>query len=201
MTPAEKTDEGFLRADAFLSRSGVFEYTLPDGSQRREYRPAEEVFHKDSLSSFSLAPMTLGHPSAMVTSKTAKSVGVGTVGEDVRRDGDKIASKVLVTDERAIAFVGAAAKQLSCGYRCDIEDTSGVSPEGEAYDVIQRNIRGNHVAIVTHGRAGPEVRLRLDAADQVDAIDGEKETPMKTKTIRIDSIDFTFPEDNASVVE
>lgn len=43
------TPEGYLQATAYATRTGVFDYLLPDGSLFREYRPAEEVFNPDSL--------------------------------------------------------------------------------------------------------------------------------------------------------
>ena len=38
---------------------------------------------------------------------------------------------------------------------------------GERYDHRQTNIRGNHVAIVRKGRAGPDVKLLLDSEDAI----------------------------------
>jgi hypothetical protein len=58
---------------------------------------------------------------------------------------------------------GAKLREVSCGYTCDCDPTPG-KYEGERYDCVQRNIRYNHVAIVARGRAGPEIRLHLDAA-------------------------------------
>lgn len=201
---AVRTDAGFLTAPAFLSRVGVFTYKNGDGSVRREFRPPEEVFHEDSLASFAMVPLTLDHPGEMLTSATAKKHAVGSVGEEVREDGDKVSSRVRIIDDEAISAVERGANQLSCGYRCDIEDKPGTY-KGEAYDVIQRNIRGNHVAIVSHGRAGPDVRLRLDSADaiQIDARerpDQPKGDPVKTQSIRIDGISFDLPESAAQAV-
>jgi hypothetical protein len=45
-----------------------------------------------------------------------------------------------------------------------LEDTAGISPDGEAYDAIQRNIVANHIAIVDRGRAGAGARVRMDNA-------------------------------------
>jgi hypothetical protein len=35
--------------------------------------------------------------------------------------------------------------------------TPGVSPQGEKYDGVMRDIVGNHVALVKEGRAGADV--------------------------------------------
>lgn len=47
-------------------------------------------------------------------------------------------------------------REISCGYHYDPDMTPGIF-RGEKYDGIMRNIRGNHVAIVEEGRAGPDV--------------------------------------------
>lgn len=153
-----------MRAPAFLTRSGVFVYHRADGSEVREYRSAEEVFHADSLASLSAAPVTRLHPSRPVDAKSFRSVVVGHVGDEVKQDGDKVAATVHVQDADAIAAVEAGMRQVSCGYTCDIEETAGVTESGERYDRAQRSIRYNHVALVPVGRAGSEVALRLDAA-------------------------------------
>ena len=47
-------------------------------------------------------------------------------------------------------------KELSCAYRYDPDFTQGTY-DGQRYDFVMRNIRGNHVALVEEGRAGPDV--------------------------------------------
>lgn len=144
----------------------MFSYRMADGSVRRELRTPEEVFHKDSLASFSMVPLTRDHPDAgHVDSKTWKSHAVGVVGEEVKQDGDYVRATVLVNDEKAVADLeGGKRRQLSCGYTCDVVDGAG-EWNGQPYDAVQKNIRGNHVALVALGRAGPDVRVHLDAAD------------------------------------
>src|SRR5574342_952483 len=52
-----RTQQGFLRVDAAIARVGVLLYHNPDGSERRELRPADEVFDPLSLGSFAHAPV------------------------------------------------------------------------------------------------------------------------------------------------
>jgi hypothetical protein len=163
---AERLPNGFLKADAFLTRTGVFPYMNADGTIRRELRLPEEVFKEDSMKTLELATLTLGHPRVPVTALNAKELGVGTVGQDVREDSDKLRSTVMVQDNAAIeAMEDDGIRQTSCGYYCDLEPKPGITEDGEEYDFIQRNIDYNHVALVPHGRAGPEVAVRLDSAD------------------------------------
>lgn len=158
--------DGRLRVDGYLTRTGIFEYRNPDGSMRREYRPPEEVFKADSLASFELVPLTDNHPPEMVTAENAKKYAIGAVGEMVRQDGAHVAASIVVFDAATISKLERGKVQLSCGYEADVEDTPG-EVDGQRYDAIQRNIRGNHVAIVDVGRAGPDVRIRMDAGIMV----------------------------------
>jgi len=169
----ERLDNGFLRVDAQITRSGVFRYRRPDGSIRRELRLPAEVFSADAIRSFELAPLTNGHPGEPVTSRNSGKFGVGTV-VDVRADEPWVSARIQVEDAGTIEDAEDGKRELSCGYRCDLEERGGVTmgiagiPDGLRYDAIQRNIRGNHVALVETGRAGPGASLRLDHGAQED---------------------------------
>jgi hypothetical protein len=159
-----KLDNGWLRAPAYIARTGVLEYRLPDGSVRRELRLPEEVFKQDALDSFELVPLVDDHPlEGELNAKNTALYSAGAVGK-VHQDGEYVAAEVLVQDARAISKVEAGKHEVSCAYHADLEMTPGVW-NGQRYDCIQRNIRGNHVALVRQGRAGPDVKLRLDSAD------------------------------------
>lgn len=184
---------GWLRVDGFLSRTGVFTYGMPDGTKRREWRPPDEVFKADSLATFDLVPVTDNHPPEFLNAANTTQYSKGAVSAP-RADGDKVAAVMLVTDAELVAKLQGGIQQVSCGYVCDLEDASGVTPQGEKYDAIQRNIRGNHVAIVPVGRAGPEVRVRMDAAGlDEEAVNPAPPAPRKAtpmNKIRIDGVDF-----------
>ena len=95
--------DGRIRVDGHLTRPGVFEYMNPDGTIRREYRPPEEVFSPEAMESFIQIPVTNGHPSTLLTSKTAREHAVGSVGENIRRDGDWLAAPFVVYDDKTLA--------------------------------------------------------------------------------------------------
>ena len=163
----ERTDQGYLRAPAAITKTGVFSYKLPGGKTRRELRLPDEVFAPMAMQSFGLAPLTNRHPREpsgkpiMLTAGNTARYQVGSVVEP-RQDGDHVAAIVQVTDANAIDDVEAGRTQLSCGYDCALEFTPGVTssipgvPDGQRYDAIQRDIRGNHVALVDSGRAGSD---------------------------------------------
>ena len=189
-TKREYTDEGFLKVPARISRIGIQEYLAVEmgitdkepGAIIRVYRPEEEVFSEDSLASFATKPITDNHPPELVTSKNAKQFSVGHVGPEVTRDGMFAQTLLHITDADAITKIESGKVELSNGYTADIEWTPGISPNGEQYDAIQRNIKGNHVAIVEKGRAGSECRL----ADNLPT-NGDKAIMAK---ITIDGVDY-----------
>jgi hypothetical protein len=158
-----RTPQGGLVARANLTRTGVFSYRMPDGSTRRELRHPDEVFEKDSLATYPHAPLTIDHP-GRVTPDNWKEHTVGHVAES-KREGDFVAGDVHVQDGNAIEQADAGKlREVSCGYQCEIDPTPG-DYKGDGYDVVQRKIRINHVALgpAGWGRMGPEVRLHLDS--------------------------------------
>lgn len=165
---AEKTHQGFLRADIFATRTGVFKYLMPDGTIRRELRHPDEVFHEDSIPTLAMVPLTLQHPVEMVDVFNAKNLSVGNTGENVTIEQDKyLKVKATVMDADAIhAITSRSMQEVSCGYTAEVVNEKGVY-DGEEYDAVQKNIRYNHVAIVDMGRAGEEVRFKLDHNDAV----------------------------------
>lgn len=191
-TKVVRTPQGGLRVPAFLTRTGVFVYHRADGSPVREYRPAEEVFHADALASLADAPVTDLHPSRPVTADTYRQVAAGHVAGAPRADEDKVAATLVIQDKVLITAIERRDRtEVSCGYVCDVDDTPGVSPAGESYDRVQRNIRYNHVAIVPRGRAGSEVALRLDSDDNIaDDTDSQEQ-----HVIKIDGIDYPLSTD------
>lgn len=164
----KRTKEGFLAVRARAARAGVYDYLgveLDKDGKHFEpnqvvkvYRPPEEVFARDSVHSFLLKPVTDDHPTVPVTADNWKQHARG-VNAGAMRDGDFLAFDLVIMDKAAIAAIDAGKKELSNGYSSEIEIADGTTPGGEHYDAIQRNIRGNHIALVKAGRAGPECRI------------------------------------------
>lgn len=86
-----------------------------------------------------------------------KLTRVGSVGTDVRWEAPYVDAPLTVWDRQAItAIEDGSFRELSCAYRYTPDFTPGVY-EGAPYDFVMRDIRGNHVALVEEGRAGPDV--------------------------------------------
>ena len=185
---ATRTDEGYLIDTPIVGRVGIQLYKNADGTIRRELRPPEEVFNTDSLKSFAGKPITDGHPSEPVTAKNAKRLLVGTMQGEGRQDGENVVAPIIIHDGEVIdKILKGGKRELSLGYKVDLEETPGVW-NGQEYDAIQRNIRINHLAIVPRGRAG-NARLNLDRHDAV-SFNPEEENSMPADNlgrIRLDN--------------
>ena len=206
VTKSEITDEGYLKVWCKAARVGTQLYTRGDGTQVREYRPEDEVSNPDSLASFGMKAVTLNHPKVLLDSKTTKLHQVGHAGSHVRFSDGFVEVALVITDQNAIDAVKRGdAQEVSAGYRVDYDPTPGVTPNGESYDGIQRNIKVNHIALVNRGRAGREARLLLDSCDRNDAV-AEVELPSNSPVISmaritLDGLDIELPADAAGAVQ
>lgn len=177
---------GFVRAEGYLTRTGIFIYRDAKGNTVRELRTPDEVLHPEALASFALVPVTNDHPPELLTADNAKQYTVGSVSESVVADGDKVRAALMITDAEAIEALDTGRSELSCGYTADVVAESGVW-EGQPYDAVQRNIRGNHVALVDAGRAGPACSIRMDAAGAA------QEIPMGDVMIELGGSQYSVP--------
>ncbi|MGB1014893.1 MAG: DUF2213 domain-containing protein, partial [Nannocystaceae bacterium] len=212
ITGSETTPEGYLRVWCRAARSGTQLYRRADGSQVREYRPPEEVSNPDSLSTFGMKPATWGHPPVLLDADNTKQYQVGYSGSQVRYTDGFVEVALVVTDSESIEKIKRKdATEVSAGYKVDFDPTPGVTPEGEDYAGVQRNIRVNHIAIVPRGRAGPEVRLLLDRMDAADAVSDPSEYEMAPQssstaspvmaTVKLDGLEIDLPAEAASAVQ
>ncbi len=176
---ATKTPEGFVQDSPILSRVGVFDYVQPDGKIRKEYRPAEEVFHADHLASIAAKPITDEHH-GRITAANARGKIIGSTLSPGRQDGENVIGDIIIHDSASTAV----KRELSLGYTLDLDETPGEF-NGVRYDAVQRNLRVNHLALVTKGRAG-NARLNLDSADAV-SLSTEDDETMPTVKVRLDS--------------
>jgi hypothetical protein len=160
--------DGSIKVQGQLAHPGVVTYRNDDGTPRREYRPQAVVFNKESLASFSGAPVTLNHPpQGKITAESWKRDAIGHLGDSVRQDGEYAVADIYVRDAMAVAAVKRGdLKHISIGYDVDYDPTPGETPTGERYDGVQTACRGNHVALLSKGfapRAGTGCTLRLDS--------------------------------------
>ena len=160
------TDEGFLCVPGRVSRTGIQQYLARelnlDGEPNRivnVYRPEDEVFKDESLSSFDGSDITIEHPDALVTSKNYSKTSVGVVRGVARRDGEFTVCDLVVKDQRAIDAISRGKCELSAGYTAVYDNVPGIAPDGTPYEFVQRDIKVNHVALVDRARAGNNARI------------------------------------------
>lgn len=201
----EKTPQGYLRVPAFATKVGVRKFRLPDGTVRRELRPPDEVFHSESMLSLAHCPLTNEHPrEGIVTPENVRDYSVGHVGEKIgQSDGKYLECFVTIQDSQAIKDVeDGVREEVSCGYTCEHDETPGVW-NGEEYDLVQRNIRYNHLALTRKSRLGEDVRLKLDSED-AEILDEEVKPKEKENTkmkVMIDGKEFEVSDEVGAAVQ
>lgn len=193
---AKITDEGYIKANAIVTRTGVLTYKNPDGTIRHELRHPEDVLSTESLESMKMIPVTNGHPEErLVTAENAKRLAIGYTGETVTQDGDFILSNLVITDAEGVKQVTEKnRKELSLGYTVDLIPEEG-SYNGQPYNFRQTNIKYNHLSIVDNARAGREARIALDSSDAEEII--REEAVMAKRKVKFDD-DEILMEDNAA---
>jgi hypothetical protein len=167
----KKTDlNGWMEIEGNpISKVGVFPYMGAQINSNLEpdkiyyvYRPAEELSNPETLESFKLVPWTDEHEmlgSADDGFTPAEKKGVhGIVGEKVFFEDGYLKANLKIFSDKLAKLIDDGKKELSIGYRCIYDIESGVF-NGQRYDAIQRNIRGNHLATVEEGRSGKDVAV------------------------------------------
>lgn len=158
-----------------LSKVGVFPYLgrsidLPGLDPDKFYnvlRPADELSSQECIESFKLVPWIDEHTMLGESfGNAAESKGVeGVIGEDVYFEYPYLRGNIKLFSDSLGEMIDDGKADLSCGYRCKYTLEDGEF-DGTPYQVVQRQIRGNHVASVDNGRMGKDVAV-LDAQEKL----------------------------------
>ena len=162
---SRREPEGYLIClNVPVARIGVQEYLPselglpgPDDRMIPVHRRAEEVFSPACVASFEGMPVTDDHPADPegVNADNIRYLQKGHA-HNIRRgappEEDLLLADLIITDPRLIREILDGKREISCGYNYVLAE------EGGQY--FQRDIRGNHVAVVDSGRAGPRVAIR-----------------------------------------
>lgn len=179
-----ETGEGFLICrNVPISRTGDQEYLgweigIPGaggGQIVTVHRPPEEVFSTAALASFEGKPVTNDHPPVLTGPDDVKTYEMGHAQNVRRGDGEweeYTLADLHIHDRELIDAVQSGKREISCGYECEYV------PNGDG-TYTQRNIRGNHVAVVERGRAGKRAAI-LDS-DKKKAKEPERKGNMNKK--------------------
>ena len=159
---SRREPEGYLLClNVPVARTGTQDYLpeelgLPGSSFISVYRPEEEVFSPETVASFEGMPVTNDHPPDGVDVSNIRALQKGHA-HNVRRgtgdESDLLLADLIITDPGLIDLILEEGKrEISCGYTYELCEENG--------QYIQRKIRGNHVAVVDAGRAGPRVSIK-----------------------------------------
>lgn len=177
-----ETGEGFLICrNVPIARTGEQDYTgdevgIPDKSLVKVIRPADEVFNAAAMASFEGKPFTNDHPPVLLTPENATQYTVGHV-QNVRRGVgefvDYLVADIHIHDAATISEIQNGKREISCGYECEYT----ANDDGT---LTQKNIRGNHIALVTEGRAGAKAAI-MDHSNTQKAVNPPERKPKMSK--------------------
>lgn len=196
-----------------LSKVGVFEYRgksidpagefgLDPGTMYKVFRSVEELSSPECIDSFKLVPWVDNHPKKLLGDPKIGGIdprekGIeGIVGERVFFDDHDLILKgnIKIFTPGQEERIGDGKVELSLGYRCKYAKKSGVY-DGEAYDFVQCDIRGNHLASVDAGRMGADIAVLDGFTFTVDSREFKvmaSKKPNKVSKLVADLLAFAF---------
>lgn len=159
------TPEGFLIClNVPIARTGVQTYLRSELGFEDDptglvdvIRTDDEVFSEATIASFEGKPATEDHPPVEVKPDNISAYDRGHVQNVHRGTGDEsdllIADLYITSPPLIDAIKSGRLREVSCGYDCEYR----LDEQGRLY---QCGIRGNHVAVVSAGRAGARVAIK-----------------------------------------
>lgn len=162
------SDRNVLRVPIILAKEMVYEYDDYDA-----FRPKEEL---EAIASYIKGvPVTRGHPTEKIVTDRSEVLGWAIDAEfedDELRAVLEIADKDLIEDIRA-----GKLKGVSPGHFSRLDKSAGGEFEGRHYDVTQRDIFIDHIAIVEKGRCSTAdgCGIGLNMEQRVDSTEKKQE--------------------------
>ena len=185
-----ETGEGFLICrNVPIARTGTQEYLGReiglDGEDAEKVitvqRNPEEVFSSPALASFEGKPVTNDHPPDLIGPDDVAVYEKGHA-QNIRRGtgewADYILADLHIHDRELIDAIQSGKREISCGYECEYEPN-----DDGTYS--QKNIRGNHVAVVDRGRAGKRAAILDSNTIQPAEVPPERKATMKSKILEL----------------
>ena len=136
-----------LRIPIVLAKEMVYHYDGYDA-----FRPKEEL---EQVARFLKGvPVTRGHPEAKMVTDREEVLGWTTEGEF---EDDELRAVLEITDKELINDIRSKRLQgVSPGHFSKLDRTSSGEYNGEHYDLTQRDIFVDHIAIVERGKCNTE---------------------------------------------
>ena len=165
-TKRHKDENGFLHvAMSHISKETINPYygrEIPNWEELgldpekiyQGYRMGDEL--AKGADTFNGLPILMGHH-AESADNPQKEHRIGSMGTDAAFEAPYLNNSLIITDAEAIqAIEDGRTIELSSAYRYEPIFKKGMF-DRKPYDFVMTNIRGNHVALVEEGRAGPDV--------------------------------------------
>lgn len=150
-----------LIEDNIVARTGIQKYTkrelgIADSSEQVSvYRSPEEVFADSSIATYEESPITVQHPKQFVDVSNHDKLSVGDLVQvKPCPDDGVVRADLIVKTSKGLKAINDGIQQISMGYTAEIIMQDGVTPDGEVYQAVVKNIKINHCALVNKGRAG-----------------------------------------------
>ena len=169
-----KDENGFMHVDSsHITKEQVVKYygrEIPGWQELKldperlynVYRPADEI--EKAAPTFDGLPLLLQHHLESAD-EPQKEFRVGSISRPVW-NSPYLDCDLHITDGAAIdAIEHGDFKEISAAYLYDPVLERGTF-DGDDYEIVMRNLRGNHVALVEKGRAGADVVV-ADSAPRV----------------------------------
>lgn len=174
-----RTGNQTYRVGEIADPEGLLPDDLRDDDEIQLWRDPKEVFAASTIASFEGKTFTLTHPDKLLNPENDHEHNQGHVqnvhkGSESLESGDwPLLADIIVKGEDAIRAIESGERELSCGY------VYRLAREGDRWD--QRDILGNHVALVQRGRAGEEARINdsLPSVRKETFVKNEKSTWVK----------------------
>ncbi|KVP59335.1 hypothetical protein WJ91_12735 [Burkholderia ubonensis] len=177
-------DDGRMRVSiSRISKAGVNPYwgrEIPDWDALgldpdrvyNVFRPPEEL--QKAVETFNNLPILATHKHVSADDPK-KDLIIGATGSNAKFDGEYLTNDLAFWDGEYIEKIESdEQRELSSSYRYKPVIKSGTY-NGAQYDIVMTDIRGNHVATVVEGRAGPDVLVA----------DTQIQTSEKVRTVKL----------------
>ena len=185
-----ETHDGFLICrNVPIARTGDQDYLGSeiglDGAEAGKvlavHRSPEEVFSQATMASFEGKPVTNDHPPGIIGPDDVRLYEMGHA-ENIRRGAGEWADYILadlhIHDRELIDAIQGGKREVSCGYECEY-----IPNEDGTYS--QKNIRGNHIAVVDRGRAGKRAAILDSNTIHPAENPPERKVTMKSKILEL----------------
>lgn len=201
----KRTKGGAIKRDA--DGNPIPEYEMQFGLDPNRLYPVlrgpDALFDPAAIESFNGLPIRVGHLMIGDEKKNDKNDAdkklnsadknpndgcIYNVRPSLDEPGYLIADFCIYTDRMKDVLREGKVRQLSLGYTCIYEQENG-EYEGVPYMFRQTNLRGNHLALVKHGRCGSSVCVYDQAVVTFDSLpegNTSMENPKKEETGKLD---------------